>query len=40
MTTLFILLGIFVGFIVAVVLPWALLRKLERNDEEREREEG
>ena len=40
MTTLFILLGIFVGFIVAVVFPWALLRKLERNDEEREREEG
>ncbi len=40
MTTVFILLGILVGFILAVILPWALLRKLERNDEEREREEG
>ncbi len=40
MTTVFILLGILVGFIVAVVFPWALLRNLERNDEEREREEG
>ncbi len=40
MTTVFILLGILVGFILAVILPWALLRNLERTDEEREREEG
>ena len=40
MTTVFILFGILVGFILAVILPWALLRKLERNDEEKEREEG
>ena len=46
MTTVYIVLGILVGFILAVILPWALLRKLEREDEgklEREdegREEG
>ncbi len=29
----YIILGILVGFVLAVILPWALLRKLEREDE-------
>ncbi len=32
----YIALGIIVGFILAVVFPWALLRKLERRDEGKE----
>ncbi len=32
----FITLGIIVGFILAVVFPWALLRKIERKDEGKE----
>ena len=28
----YIILGILVGIILAVILPWALLRKLERED--------
>ncbi len=28
----YITLGILVGFILAVIFPWALLRKLERQD--------
>ncbi len=32
MTLVFIALGIFVGVVLAVVLPWALLRKLESKD--------
>ncbi len=32
MTAVLIALGIFVGFILAVLLPWALLRKLESRD--------
>ncbi len=32
----YIILGIVVGFILAVILPWALLRKLEREDEGKE----
>ncbi len=36
MTTVFIVLGILVGFILAVIFPWALLRKLEREDEGKE----
>ena len=36
MTTGYIILGILVGFILAVLFPWALLRKLERKDEGKE----
>ena len=36
MTVGYITLGIIVGFILAVVFPWALLRKLERKDEGKE----
>ncbi len=36
MTAVFIALGILVGFLLAVILPWALLRKLESNDQEGE----
>ena len=36
MTTVFIVLGILVGFILAVIFPWVLLRKLEREDEGKE----
>jgi hydrogenase-4 membrane subunit HyfE len=36
MTAGYIILGVLVGFILAVVLPWALLRKLEREDEGKE----
>ncbi len=32
----YIILGILVGFILAVVFPWALLRNLERKDEGKE----
>ncbi len=32
----YIILGIVVGFILAVVFPWALLRKLESKDEGKE----
>jgi hypothetical protein len=33
MTVVFVVLGIFVGFILAGILPWALLRKLEAEDQ-------
>lgn len=36
MTAGYIVLGILVGFILAVLFPWALLRKLERKDEGKE----
>jgi hypothetical protein len=36
MTAGYIILGILVGFILAVLFPWALLRKLERKDEGKE----
>ncbi len=36
MATVLIVLGVLVGFILAVVLPWALLRKLEEKDEGKE----
>ncbi len=36
MTAGYIILGILVGFILAVLLPWALLRKLEPKDEGKE----
>ncbi len=32
MTAVLIVLGILVGVIMAVILPWALLRKLEGED--------
>ena len=32
MTVVLIVLGILVGVFMAVILPWALLRKLEGND--------
>ena len=32
----YIILGILVGFILAVGFPWALLRNLERQDEGKE----
>ncbi len=36
MTTVFIVLGILVDVIMAVILPWALLRKLEGEDKGKE----
>ena len=33
MTAFLIALGVLVGFLLAVVLPWALLRKLESQDQ-------
>ena len=36
MTTVFIVLGILVGFVLTVIFPWVLLRKLEREDEGKE----
>ncbi len=36
MTAVFIALGILVGFILAVLLPWALLRRLDSEDQEGE----
>ncbi len=36
MTAVFIALGILVGLMLAVILPWALLRKLESKDQEGE----
>ncbi len=36
MTTVYITLDILVGFILAVIFPWALSRKLECKDEGRE----
>jgi len=39
MIAVYITLGIAVGFILAVILPWALLRKLESEDE-RKKDKG
>ncbi len=36
MITVYIALGVLVGFILAVILPWALLRKLEGKDKGKE----
>ncbi len=36
MTAGYFTLGIVVGFVLAVIFPWALLRKLESNDEGKE----
>ncbi len=36
MTAVFIALGILVGVLLAVILPWAVLRKLESEDREEE----
>ncbi len=36
MTAFLIVLGILVGILMAVVLPWALLRKLEDEDNGKE----
>ncbi len=36
MSVIFVALGILVAFVLAVVLPWALLRMVERDDEENE----
>ncbi len=36
MSVIFVALGILVAFVLAVVLPWALLRMLERDDEGKE----
>ncbi len=33
MTVVFVALGILVGILLAVILPWALLRKLESEDQ-------
>jgi predicted lysophospholipase L1 biosynthesis ABC-type transport system permease subunit len=33
MITVLITLGILVGFVMAVIIPWALLRQLENKDE-------
>jgi hypothetical protein len=40
MSTVYIALAIVVAFILAVVGPWALLRKLEREGEAEEKGEG
>lgn len=43
MITLLIAFGILVGIIMAVIIPWALLRQLERKDEgnkDQENKEG
>ena len=36
MSVVFVALGILVALVLAVVLPWALLRTLERDDQEKE----
>lgn len=36
MSVIFVALGILVAFVLAVVLPWALLRMLERDDNAKE----
>ncbi len=36
MSVIPVALGILVAFVLAVILPWALLRLLERDDEENE----
>ena len=36
MSVIFVVLGILVAFVLAVVLPWALLRTLERDDQGKE----
>lgn len=36
MTAGYITLGIIVGFVLGVILPWVLLRKLEHKDEGKE----
>ena len=36
MTAGYIILGILVGFVLGVIFPWVLLRKLERRDEGKE----
>ncbi len=36
MSVIYIVLGILVALVLAVVLPWALLRTLERDDEGKE----
>ena len=36
MSVIPVALGILVAFVLAVILPWALLRMLERDDAERE----
>ena len=36
MTVVYIVLGILVGILMAVILPWALLRKLDSEDEGKE----
>ncbi len=36
MTAVLIALGVLVGLLLTVILPWALLRKLESEDQEEE----
>jgi hydrogenase-4 membrane subunit HyfE len=36
MSVIFIALGILVALVLAVIVPWALLRALERDDQEKE----
>ncbi len=36
MSVVYIVLGILVALVLAVILPWALLRTLERDDEGKE----
>ncbi len=38
MTAVYIVLAILVGVLLTVVFPWALVRKLDREDEGREEE--
>ncbi len=38
MIAVYITLAILVGFLLAVIIPWALLRKLEDKDEEKKGE--
>ncbi len=38
MSVVYVVLGILVSVLLAVILPWALLRQLDREDEGREEE--
>ena len=40
MATILVVFGVIVAVIVAVVFPWALLRKLEGKGKNKEREDG
>ncbi len=39
MTVVYIVLGVLVGILVAVIFPWALLRKLDSEDDGTEKKD-